>query len=104
MIGRSAADAAVSSNSPLKVLLPTMMRIVVALDPVGVAAEVGDVLSADQQDTSDLLGDGDGEKEDRADLRWLLWVGRTQRLNAARLRYSFARFCDVSIFRSCLCG
>lgn len=83
---------AVSHISPLRVLLPLILRIMAALDPDGMAAEVGQVLASQQS----RVGDADVDSATVvADVGRGLW-GNTE-LDASRLAYCLSRFCDVSL-------
>ena len=71
-----------------------MLRIMAARDPAGTAVEVGDVLAAGQEQDPGQRPDGGSGAGKELQLRTLIWGD--SRLDAARMRYSLARFCDVS--------
>jgi hypothetical protein len=90
--------------SPLKALLPSMLRSIATLDQAGVLAEIGNVLSAELETpyAHAAPGGSDGLEGPAiaggvvtVDLRRALWEGGGA--NTARLIYSLARFCEVGL-------
>lgn len=95
----SSADAdSAAHKSPLKVLIPHLLRLTAAPDQVGTKTELLDLLSVDSpQDQISRSPNAKASDPARATgvLRRGLWADKE--LGSLRLRYVLARWCSVGI-------
>jgi general transcription factor 3C protein 4 len=83
----------VIQSSPLKVLMPHLLRIIAAPDQAGICSEINDFLSSDPIEEA-VPPLSKGTNDPAALVRERLWGNRA--LDAMRLRYGLARWSAVS--------
>lgn len=93
------ADVAVVQISPLKALLPQLLRIVAMPDQDSIGSEILELLSSEAWNeagpaTSSLDDRGASSKDAMAKLRLSIWGSKP--LDGMRLRYALARWSAVS--------
>lgn len=94
------ADQIVIQSSPLKILMPHLLRVIAAPDQVGICSEINEFLSSESLDEPIAsTSKGSGKIDPDALMRHKLWGNRA--LDAMRLKYGLARWSAVSRVLSC---